>query len=362
MANYQEDLREQLRRKYEEKEHTVVKIALVGQPGAGKSSVINKLIGKNLFKSGVYTDTTVKSQEASWGALRIVDLPGYDTKQFPFEDWCKQFSVEDYDLYLFVFAGKLHDADGKLFKKFKEWNQSRKHPYFIVRNKEDDIWDGERTLEELKKEIIEDVYSKVGATDIKVYFTSCKTGTGFKKLKNDIFASGIDNVKKDKIIAGFKADSIKDLDRKRAKCLDDINMYAWAVAANALNPIPGVDVSFDLAAFYKMAQEIRESFGLDETVIEKYMTVLGPVGKQLADKVLAYLTKEGIMWVIKQVAGQYAKKQFVKYIPFVGQVVAACAGFAMTKTLGTYYIDNCFELAKEILEYEVMNNKNEILK
>ena len=32
MANYQEDLREQLRRKYEEKEHTVVKIALVGQP------------------------------------------------------------------------------------------------------------------------------------------------------------------------------------------------------------------------------------------------------------------------------------------------------------------------------------------
>ena len=64
------------------------------------------------------------------------------------------------------------------------------------------------------------------------------------------------------------------------------------------------------------------------------------------------------MWVINHVAEQYAKKQFVKYIPFVGQVVAACAGFAMTKTLATYYIDNCFELAKEILEYEVMNNKD----
>ena len=98
----------------------------------------------------------------------------------------------------------------------------------------------------------------------------------------------------------------------------------------------------------------------DETVIEKYMIVLGPVGKQLADKVLAYLTKEGIMWVIKQVAGQYAKKQLGKYIPFVGQAVAACAGFAMTKTLGEYYIDNCFELAKEILEYEVMNNKDKM--
>lgn len=316
------------------------------------------MIGKNLFKSGVYTDTTVKSQEASWGALRIVDLPGYDTKRFPFEDWCKQFSVEDNDLYLFVFAGNLHDADGKLFKKFKEWNQSRKHPYFIVRNKEDDIWDDGKTLDELKKEIVEDVYSKVGAEDIKVYFTSCKTGTGFRELKDDIFNSGIDEVKQDKIIAVFKADSIQDLGRKRAKCLDDIDVYAWSVAANALNPIPGVDVCFDLAAFYKMAKEIRESFGLDETVIEKYMTVLGPVGKKLGDKVLAYLTKEGIMWVLKRVAGQYTKKQFAKYIPFVGQAVAALAGFAMTKKLGEYYIDDCYELAKAILEYEIRHNEH----
>lgn len=316
------------------------------------------MIGKNLFKSGVYTDTTVKSQEASWGALRIVDLPGYDTKRFPFEDWCKQFSVEDYDLYLFVFAGKLHDADGKLFKKFKEWNQSRKHPYFIVRNKEDDIWDDGKTLDELKKEICEDVYSKVGAKDIKVYFTSCKTGTGFEELKDNIFTSSIDEVKMGKIIAVFKADSIQDLDRKRAKCLNDINVYAWAVATNALNPIPGVDVSIDLAAFYKMAKDIRETFDLDETAIEKYMTVLGPVGKKLGDKVLEYLTKEGIMLVLKQVAGQYAKKQWLKYIPYVGQVLAACAGFAMTKNLGKYYIDNCYELAKAILEYEIRHNKH----
>ena len=73
-----------------------------------------------------------------------------------------------------------------------------------MRNKEDDIWDGERTLDDLKKEIVEDVYSKVGATDIKVYFTSCKTGIGIKELKDDIFASDLDDVKKDKIIAALK--------------------------------------------------------------------------------------------------------------------------------------------------------------
>ena len=181
-------------------------IAIIGRSNSGKSSSINAICDqKNLAKTSRTPGRTrlinlFKVEEGKF----IVDLPGYDTKQFPFEDWCKQFSVEDYDLYLFVFAGKLHDADGKLFKKFKEWNQSRKHPYFIVRNKEDDIWDGERTLEELKKEIVEDVYSKVGATDIKVYFTSCKTGIGIKELKDDIFASDLDDVKKDKIIAALK--------------------------------------------------------------------------------------------------------------------------------------------------------------
>lgn len=358
MANYQEDLREQLKQKWLEKEQTVVKIALIGQPGAGKSSVINKLIGKNLFKTGVHTDTTVSSQEAEFGALRIIDLPGYDTKKFPFEEWCEKFSVENYDLYLFVFAGKLHDADGKLFKKLKEWNKTRKHPYFIVRNKEDNIWDEEKNLEELKEEIVTDVYSKIGNNNAKVYFTSCRLETGFKELKDDIFASGIDAVKIDKIIAAFKADSIEDLDRKKAKCLENIDLYAWSVAANALNPIPGLDVSIDLTAFCKMAKDIRETFGLDKTIIEEYMTIFGPICKKVADNVLIYMTKEGISVLIKREAGKYVTKELGKYIPFVGQAVAACAGFAMTEVLGEKYIDNCYKLAKEILEYEIQNNKH----
>lgn len=62
--------------------------------------------------------------------------------------------------------------------------------------------------------------------------------------------------------------------------------------------------------------------------------------------------------MLKSFGGKQVTKSVGKYIPFVGPAIAACAGFAMTKTLGKYYIDNCFELAKEILEYEVMHNEH----
>ena len=48
---------------------------------------------------------------------------------------------------------------------------------------------------------------------------------------------------------------------KRDICLNDVTTYAWAGAANAINPVPGVDISIDVGIFYKMMRDIRESFG-----------------------------------------------------------------------------------------------------
>ena len=88
------NLEEEMQAKWEEKKRELeeeVHIALVGQPGAGKSSLINKLIGRKLFETGVHTDTTVDMQEAAFGTLRIHDLPGYGTARFPVERWAEEF-------------------------------------------------------------------------------------------------------------------------------------------------------------------------------------------------------------------------------------------------------------------------------
>ena len=346
----EQDLRDQLKRKWEEMESVQVKIDLLGQPGAGKSSLINSLIGQKLFEVGVHTDTTVEAQEAQFESLVITDLPGYGTARFPVDAWVKEFRPDDYDLYLFVFEGKLHDSDAELFRYLKKWRDERKHPFFIVRNKTDDIWNEDTSLEVLKDEIRQDVVSKIGESSAKVYFTSCKEKTGLVPLKEDIFKSNIAEVKKSKLTAAFKAETKADLDMKREICLDDVTTYAWAGAVNAINPVPGVDISVDVGIFYEMMGDIREAFGFrDDEELKKYM-VLGPVAKQLINRILEYATKEGIIQVIKQLGVRYARQKFSKYVPFIGQGLAALAGFAMIKELGSSYVEDCYKLSTMILE------------
>jgi GTP-binding protein EngB required for normal cell division len=75
---------EKIRRKLEEDKATKVRVALFGQPGAGKSSLINKITGKkNLAQAGVETDKTTKAKEYEANGLIFVDLPGYGTTGFP---------------------------------------------------------------------------------------------------------------------------------------------------------------------------------------------------------------------------------------------------------------------------------------
>ena len=340
-----------------------VKVALIGQPGAGKSSLINKLVGKKVFEVGVHTDTTVEKQEKKISdSLIIVDLPGYGTKRFTIESWLEEFKPEQYDLYLFVFSGKLHDADATLFQNLKKWRDEREHPFFIVRNKEDEIWDDDKSLEELKAEITKDVCSRMKSYAEKVYFTSCRRNTGIAELKEAIFNSDIPKVKKSKLMVEFKALSQKDLERKRQICIERLDYYAYAGAVNAINPLPGVDIAVDFGMIQMMFSDFRSIFGIDEEVVEKTLTmyeVALPIAQRFgvpaAKTIFNWATKEGLTMLLKKFGKEQLAKEIGKYIPVVGWALAAGLGYKMIVWAGEKYIDNCFEVAGNYLEYFAVN-------
>lgn len=350
----EEKIVEQLTKKVNEMENATLKIALIGQPGAGKSSLINSLLGKEIFKISPETDTTQQAEEANFENLLITDLPGYGTTMFPLDAWLTQFHPEEYDMYLFVFSGKLHNTDALLFAKLKEWSLSRKHPYFIVRNKLDDVWDDFKSLEELQEEITKDLRSKMNSEAQKVFFTSAKTGEGVEALRNAILTSNLDEVKKSKFIQEFKAASLSDLALKREACKSIISLYAAAAGANAFNPLPGVDASLDLAVLCKMTKSIRKTFDLDDPLKwDMYIEGLGSMARPLIDKVSSYVSEEGVLLVLKQMGKRYAGKEFSKYIPYIGQTIACGMSFYMAYELGKNYADSCLELARCILESKV---------
>ena len=341
-----------LMKDYERKQHEMgikVKVGLIGQPGAGKSSLINKLVGEKVFDVGVSTDLTRDRQEKELDKIIVVDFPGYGTKMFSsVDDWVNNFQVDDIDLFLFVFCGKLLDYDSKFFDYLKKWQMERQHPHFIVRNKVDDIWDDDKSLDELKEEISKDVQSKMHSYQSKVYFTSCRPPiSGIDELKEAIYAADIEGVKKSKLIYEFKATSKADLDRKKQICLDDLNWYGITGAANALNPIPGIDVSVDLGIMVKMFADIRATFNLSDDMEDKLkkFKILMPV----ANRVFPYATKAGVKLLVEKIGKQFISKEAAKYLPLVGQVFAAAAGYKMITSVGEMYVNDCYKLAEGVL-------------
>ena len=151
---------------------------------------------------------------------------------------------------------------------------------------------------------------------------------------------------------------MRDLEKIREECRGSISSYAVAGAVNAVNPIPGIDAGIDAGICLKMMLEIRESFGLDEKAAKKLRKydILLPLVKKVFD----YATKEGVMILLKSVGKRYLGKTAAKYVPLVGQGIAAAAGYGMMKYFGNSYIDDCYELAKQMQQYDIEGSYREM--
>lgn len=101
------------------------KIAIIGQPGAGKSSLLKKMTGGKVVPLpiiGNQTDATNWSSDVACSLLSryngqvFSDVPGYDTQSHPVGVFKSNFPFWSFDDFLFVVHGKLHGADEEIFR------------------------------------------------------------------------------------------------------------------------------------------------------------------------------------------------------------------------------------------------------
>jgi hypothetical protein len=335
---------EQIRKKLEADKSVTVSVALFGQPGAGKSSLINKLIGEDKAAVGVETDKTVEAESYESNGLRFVDLPGYGTKNFPKETYFEKFDVQTFDLFLCVTSGKFHQADTEFFQELK---RRGKVCIFVV-NKHDDMWEEGVAISELESRKRKDIAKQVGC-EVGVVFTSCRKRTGLDLLEEEI-RNNLDDAKKERWTRSAKAYSLEFLQEKRLACEKYVANAAYASAANGLNPIPGADIAVDVGVLLRLFKEIRDDYGLSDASLGKLKESSIPVVGRLANNVVQYAAKEGILMLLKNFAGRQTIKAVSKYIPYIGQAIAAGLGYAITSNVGESYLDDCHKLAEEILK------------
>jgi GTP-binding protein EngB required for normal cell division/uncharacterized protein (DUF697 family) len=339
---------ERLRAELEKLDEVRVRVALFGQPGAGKSSLINALIGREVAETGAHTDTTIAAHRYHHDGVDYTDLPGFGTTQFPADNYWDRFQISDHDLLLCVKDGKFTMEDDRLF--FNElWKRGK--VCIFVHNKADTLWSSTKSRAEIEEEIRADFRQRIAPYSAPLVFTSCRSREGLDALERSIWEQ-LPEAKRERWERAVAAYSTEWLERKRTVIEREVYMCAALSAANGFNPIPGADLAIDLSALAGLLVRIRGHYGLTDTRLERYLQ-LAPAAKMVVDKLLTYATREGLIRLLRRYASQQLQRQVAKYIPFVGQTVAALVGFGVTLQVGFEFLDTCHRLAKEMLEAEL---------
>ncbi len=339
---------ERLRLELEKLDQVRVRVALFGQPGAGKSSLINALIGREVAITGERTDTTVEAHSYHHDGVEYTDLPGFGTTRFPAETYWSRFKLDEQDLLLCVKDGKFTDADDRMF--FEQlWRRGK--VCLFVHNKADTLWSNTKTNQEIQDELRRDLDERLAPHTAKMVFTSCRTKEGLDELERAI-GDYLPDAKRERWERAAAAYSEEWLLRKRSIIKREVYIGAALSAVNGFNPIPGADLAIDLSALAGLLVRIRSHYGLSDARLERYLQY-APAVKALTDKILKYATREGLLLLLKRFASRQMEKQVTKFIPFVGQAVAASVGYGITLQVGFEFLDTCHELALAVMKAEL---------
>jgi small GTP-binding protein len=340
------DEAQRIREAMQVEDNLFVAIALFGQPGAGKSSLINRLLGQKVAPEGVRNDTTTERKDYEWNGLTLVDLPGFDTALFPAETYLDRFRVMEFDLLLCVFDGKFHAADTALFREASR----RGKECLFVSNKHDTLWQADKQVAELEQEIRDNVRDQVGSPQ-PVYFTSCRHNTGLAELETAV-KNRLDPAKQDRWVRAAKAYTTDFLADKKSVCQRRVFRSAAISAVGGAIPIPGANIVVDGTVLVSLFKYIRDAYGLTDSVLATKARTI-PTLAPVANGIIKYATTDGVVLLLKQFVEKVTAEQISKFIPFVGPIIAGSLGFAITRQAGLAYLDDCHKFAEGVLDQQL---------
>lgn len=171
----------------EEEDTTVIKVAVIGKPNVGKSSLVNKILGENRVIvsniAGTTRDAIDSEFENEFGKYVFIDTAGIRRKS-KVEEKIEKYSVmrsvlavERADVCLLMIDANegVTEQDKKIAGEAHEAGKGT----IIVINKWDEYEKDEHTIEQYKKQ----VYNEVAYLSYApIIFISAKTGQRVHKL------------------------------------------------------------------------------------------------------------------------------------------------------------------------------------
>jgi predicted GTPase len=345
---------ERLRTMRHELEQATVRLGFIGESGSGKSSLINAIVGKPVAAVGALVETTRGPQEVPVDGLVLVDLPGCGTPRWPRETYVERLGLLDgYDGFVLVTASRLKECDATLFA---ELARKAKKPFFVVRS-HFDLAASAHGEDEARSVIAPYVRELLKApADLPVYMVSSVSEPHYdlEKLILDIRAA-LPEWKRVRFIMAAGAYGEETLRSKREAAEKVVAIHAGLAAANALNPIPGLDVGVDLGLLMTMARYVISTYGFTPEQVEalrKKARVRAAVVRGLqeaAERFAPYLTRAFLARALGCMGADAAVKYSAKWVPLAGTLVSAGVGYKLTYAFGEKLIDECESAARQIV-------------
>lgn len=325
-----EPIRRSLEAIAEKQEAQTLEIVAFGTVSSGKSSVLNALAGRDVFRTDVKAGTTMARNEIAWPAhdrVVLVDTPGLAEVQGAAREEMARQAARDADLVLFVTDGPLRDFEAELLETLAGMEKR----IVVCLNKEDWYRPADRDL--LLGQLAEQVGRWVPRENVVALRAQATSRVRTRVLPDGTqseeqveVASDIEPlarrmqaiVRRDGqdlllanlllqsrgMVAEAKAQVRGELDQ-RARQIVDRSMWQ-AGAAAALSPLPVVDLAAGMGITSHMVIQLARVYG-HKMDLDAAGRLIGELGKQLVSiagaSVAAPLAASGIASLIKTVPG-----------------------------------------------------------
>lgn len=342
-----------LRKMQREFEESTVRLGIIGESGSGKSSLINAIVGRYVAPVGALIETTQEPQEVPVDGLTLVDLPGCGTPNWPRETYIQRLKLlNNYDGFILVTAHRLKECDALLYQ---ELARKAGKPFFVVRSHFDQAV-AAHPQPQARGIITAHIREQLRADGRMPVYMVSSVGEEHYDLEHLILnvRNSLSDWKQVRFMMAAHAYGEETLAKKRQAAEKVVGVYAGLAAANALNPIPGLDIGVDIGLLTRMARYVISAYGLRKEQVEalqgdaKKRTYAYKALHEVADRFTPYLTERFVLSALRRVGVKAAARESAKWVPVVGTLISAGLGYQLAAHYGSKLIQDCESATKEV--------------